>query len=212
MKITRKKFPVPPDFEDVLREYTCEGYRVVALGHKRLRSDEDLFLEREAIEEDLHFLGFVVLENRLKAETGATIAALNAANIKVVMVTGDNMLTALSVAKGCQIVRPETAVVTVDARMAPNEEKPRVTFARSEDFDSDGDDCVFSLTGKTWALVKRHLPELLPRLASRGAVFARMSPEQKQQLVLELRALGYNVGECEKICRLPQYHVWCHSV
>lgn len=53
---------------------------------------------------------------------------------------------------------------------------------------------VFALTGKTWALVKQYYPELIPKLATRGAVFARMSPDQKQHLVQELQALGYYVG------------------
>lgn len=53
---------------------------------------------------------------------------------------------------------------------------------------------MFALTGKTWALVKHHYPELIPKLATRGAIFARMSPDQKQQLVQELQSLGYYVG------------------
>ena len=54
---------------------------------------------------------------------------------------------------------------------------------------------VFSLTGKTWALIKQHYPDLIPKLATRGTIFARMSPDQKQQLVQELQALGYYVGK-----------------
>jgi magnesium-transporting ATPase (P-type) len=35
----------------------------------------------------------------------------------------------------------------------------------------------------------------LAQIAARGAVFARMSPEHKQQLVQELQAIGYCVGK-----------------
>jgi cation-transporting ATPase 13A3/4/5 len=49
------------------------------------------------------------------------------------------------------------------------------------------------LTGKTWAVIRESFPELLPRICTRGAVFARMSSEQKQQLVQELQGLGYYV-------------------
>jgi hypothetical protein len=52
-----------------------------------------------------------------------------------------------------------------------------------------------ALTGNTWAIVRDSFPELLPRICTRGAVFARMSSEQKQQLVQELQALGYYVGK-----------------
>jgi cation-transporting ATPase 13A3/4/5 len=51
------------------------------------------------------------------------------------------------------------------------------------------------LTGKTWAVIRDSFPELLPRICTRGAVFARMSSEQKQQLVQELQGLGYYVGQ-----------------
>lgn len=57
---------------------------------------------------------------------------------------------------------------------------------------------VFSLTGKTWALIKQYYPELIPKVVTRGAIFARMSPDQKQQLVQELQSLGYYVGKCER--------------
>jgi len=53
------------------------------------------------------------------------------------------------------------------------------------------------LTGKTWALIKQYYPELIPKVVTRGAIFARMSPDQKQQLVQELQSLGYYVGKCE---------------
>jgi cation-transporting ATPase 13A3/4/5 len=51
------------------------------------------------------------------------------------------------------------------------------------------------VTGKTWAVIRDSFPELLPRICTRGAVFARMSSEQKQQLVQELQGLGYYVGQ-----------------
>lgn len=52
----------------------------------------------------------------------------------------------------------------------------------------------FALTGQTWQLLNEFYPELLPRICVRGAVFARMTSDQKQQLVVELMQLGYYVG------------------
>lgn len=53
----------------------------------------------------------------------------------------------------------------------------------------------FAVTGKVWSTVRNYYPELIPRLVTRGAIFARMSPDQKQQLVEELQGLGYYVGK-----------------
>ncbi|KAJ8686576.1 hypothetical protein QAD02_022370 [Eretmocerus hayati] len=246
---------IPHDFNSVLQEYTSEGYRVIALAHKslkRLSYAKVQRITREVAETELNFLAFVILENRLKPETMPVIAALNEAAIKVVMVTGDNMLTALSVARDCDIVKPGVPVIAVAAVVQQNQTKPQMYFTRSytqnsqahssptagdisemtdinsivslETVESGGvfsnhrgdsvtnylsddiqrmekgkngprkNDYVFSMTGKTWALVKQYYPELIPKLTTRGTIFARMSPDQKQQLVQELQALGYYVA------------------
>ncbi|XP_012276995.1 probable cation-transporting ATPase 13A3 isoform X2 [Orussus abietinus] len=235
---------IPSDFAAVLQEYTSEGYRVIALAYKslnRLPYAKVQRLNREAAETELNFLGFVILENRLKPETSPVIVALNVACVKTVMVTGDNMLTALSVARDCGIIKPNVTVIAVAATTQQNQLKPQLYFTKSnsqqiptspakqadisemtdvnsvaslETIESgsftnkmENDDnylsddvhhvnskYVFSLTGKTWAMIKQHYPELIPKLATRGAVFARMSPDQKQQLVQELQSLGYYVA------------------
>ncbi|XP_076763504.1 polyamine-transporting ATPase anne boleyn isoform X1 [Xylocopa sonorina] len=231
---------IPPDFSAVLQEYTSEGYRVIGLAHKvlnRLPYAKVQRLSREAAESDLTFLAFVIMENRLKPETSPVISALNTACIKTVMVTGDNMLTALSVARDCDIVKPGTPVIAVSATQQ-NQTKPQIYFTKSnsqpsavhgdlsemtdlnsvasletvesgsfgnnhyendvnylsDDLQHSKNKYVFALTGKTWALVKQYYPELIPKLVTRGAIFARMSPDQKQQLVQELQSLGYYVA------------------
>ncbi|XP_006611115.1 probable cation-transporting ATPase 13A3 isoform X3 [Apis dorsata] len=218
---------IPPDFGTVLQDYTSEGYRVIGLAHKslnRLPYAKVQRLSRESAESDLTFLAFVIMENRLKPETTPVISALNTACIKTVMVTGDNMLTALSVARDCDIVKPGTPVIAVSATQQ-NQMKPQIYFTKSNsepstthadlsemtDLNSvasletiesgfgnnlqhSQNKYVFALTGKTWALVRQYYPELIPKLVTRGAIFARMSPDQKQQLVQELQSLGYYVA------------------
>lgn len=61
-------------------------------------------MTREQTEVDLVFLGFLIMENRLKEVTTNTICTLNDCNIRTIMATGDNTLTAISVAKACGIV------------------------------------------------------------------------------------------------------------
>lgn len=127
-------FSVPPDFASVLQEYTSEGYRVIALGHRslnRLTWAKVQRISREAAEMELNFLAFVVLENRLKPETAPVIEAINKACIKTVMVTGDNMLTALSVARDCDMVKPGVPVITVAAITQQNQAKPQLYFTKS---------------------------------------------------------------------------------
>ena len=54
----------------------------------------------------------------------------------------------------------------------------------------DGSDISFTMTGRTWATIRRHHPDLVNRLVVRGAVFARMAPEQKAQLIEVLQDIG----------------------
>lgn len=76
-------------------------------------------IPREKIECDLTFLGFVILENRLKPDTCDIINDLSAANIRTIMVTGDNILTALSVAHDCDMIPTGQSVIIVTAKPKP---------------------------------------------------------------------------------------------
>ena len=55
----------------------------------------------------------MVLENRLKPDSAAVIDQLIAANFKTVMITGDNLLTAVNIARQCGMVGINDQVVIV---------------------------------------------------------------------------------------------------
>jgi len=84
-------FVVPSTTNTVLRGYTEEGYRVIALAYKVIEDCNFVQipkLRREEVECDLIFAGLVILENRLKDQTTPVIKELQGANMKIVMVTG----------------------------------------------------------------------------------------------------------------------------
>lgn len=51
------------------------------------------------------------------------------------------------------------------------------------------------LSGKSWGNIVEYLPESIPHILRKGVVFSRMSSHQKQQLIEELKNLGYYVGK-----------------
>lgn len=61
-------------------------------------------MKREEVEANLEFVGFIIFENKLKPTTAAVLMELNQSNIGSIMVTGDNILTAISVARNCGLV------------------------------------------------------------------------------------------------------------
>jgi len=99
---------IPENFNEVLHDYTHQGLRVLALAYRPLKVGLSYTRMQRAtrtdIEKDLRFLGLLTLGNLLKPETVPVITKLNRAAIRCVMVTGDNMLTAVSVAHECGMI------------------------------------------------------------------------------------------------------------
>lgn len=230
---------------------------MIALAYKQLEKKITYAkvqrMSRESIESDLSFLGLVILENRLKPDTTSIINNLSAANIRSVMVTGDNILTALSVARDCNIIKSNQNVIIVTAiqnienkwdlvySMSGNTNPPNnlsykqnnhsVSTTRNDSavsintletythslqlnddvemqhFDTNhksseppitsnsfSENYRFAMDGKTWSVISQHHIQLMGRFLTRGSVFARMSPDQKQALVLEFQNLGFFVA------------------
>lgn len=104
---------VPADFDAQLRAFTSAGLRVIAAASRILPADTPLGAAsgpaaeelRRSVEAQLLFLGFIVLENPLKPESAPAIARLQSeAAIPTIMITGDNAVTAVCIARDCGIV------------------------------------------------------------------------------------------------------------
>ncbi|KAF7464430.1 Hypothetical predicted protein [Marmota monax] len=55
------------------------------------------------------------MENRLKKETKPVLKELSEARIRTVMITGDNLQTAITVAKNSEMIPPSSRVIIVEA-------------------------------------------------------------------------------------------------
>ena len=105
--LTGAAFAVPSDFDELLSFYTHKGYRVIACATKyiaRLSWVKAQKMKRDEVETDLEFMGFIIFENKLKPTTTAVLTELRESSIGTVMVTGDNILTAISVARECGLM------------------------------------------------------------------------------------------------------------
>ncbi|TSR39560.1 Cation-transporting ATPase 13A2 [Bagarius yarrelli] len=110
------KESVPSQFTNTLREFVSEGFRVIALAFKELDGQTDLSsIERVNVEADLQFLGLLVMKNQVKPESPGVIKILRQALIRPVMVTGDNILTALNVARACEMMSSHEQIIYVHA-------------------------------------------------------------------------------------------------
>jgi len=104
---------IPADFTQTLLSYTKSGLRVIACATRTVQENitVDSQDERDKFENNLEFLGFLVFENKLKEVTPSVISKLKAADIDTMMLTGDNPLTAIFVARDCAIVEKNNKVI-----------------------------------------------------------------------------------------------------
>ncbi|POI32970.1 hypothetical protein CIB84_003278 [Bambusicola thoracicus] len=203
---------VPSDFLEELKTYTSQGFRVIALAHKVLSLPEDVDvsdLEREEAESGLEFLGLLVMENRLKPETKPVLRELAAARIRSIMVTGDNLQTAVTVARNADMIHETSKVIIIEAsepegstpasiawRLAEGSKEsaaaPTEVCANAQEKIILGEERPsyhFAMNGKSYQVLVKHFYSLLPKILLNATVFARMSPGQKSSLVEELQKL-----------------------
>ncbi|XP_075427208.1 putative cation-transporting ATPase 13A4 isoform X3 [Ascaphus truei] len=210
---------VPICFLDELKHYTQQGFRVIALAYKILEIKGHTgvaSLKREEVESDLTFLGLLIMENRLKLETGPVLKELNSSRIRTVMITGDNLQTAVTVARNSGMISESSRVILVTATEPNESATASVTWTLMEESKPKAyemmDICIsieqlsksaeeihnyhFAMSGNAYEIVLKHFNNLLQKLLINGTVFARMSPGQKSSLVEEFQKLGYYVGMC----------------
>lgn len=201
------KESLPANFDDLLYEYTRNGYRVIATAYKSYDGKND---SREFVERDLIFSGFIVFENKLKESSKPTLNQLNNANIRTVMCTGDNVLTAISVARECELIERDITNIYVPTF----DEGANETNLVWEDFNSpemklDSISLTpqdirqvgkykLAITGDVFRYllteVKNH--DIIESVLMKCDIFARMSPDEKNELVRQLQKLDYTVGFC----------------
>ena len=114
---------VPSNYFAVLKHYTLQGYRVLAMASKtfspHLTWTHIQRMSRDEVEASPELIGLIVLRNQLKKETLTSIRVLHQAKLKTVMVTGDNLQTAVAVAKDCQMIDKAQRVIQVEAKIVP---------------------------------------------------------------------------------------------
>ena len=177
-----------------------------------------------------------MFENKLKPGTAPNIHTLRAAHLACRMVTGDNVRTAISVARECGLVSHSASVyiptfipgtgTTEDARLewsSVDDEKYKLDEYTLKPMHQDGtgmdsgevesSDYQLAVTGDVfkWILeyaeletmervsisvMSRVLQLMVLQMLVKGVIFARMSPDEKAELVERLQSLGYTVAFC----------------
>ncbi|KAI0281854.1 hypothetical protein BGY98DRAFT_957834 [Russula aff. rugulosa BPL654] len=192
---------VPSDYDETFKWYTRRGSRVLALGMKEYDSismDRIKKLNRDEVESHLKFAGFLIFHSPLKPDAVDALKMLADSSHRCIMITGDNPLTALHVARDVEIVDREALILDLkenpecetDLEWRTVDETKIIPVDPTEPFDQalldNYDICV------TGAALKQFMS--LPswrQLVQHTWVYARVSPSQKEFIVTTLRSLGY---------------------
>ena len=135
---------IPENFNDTLNKYAIKGFRILAMAFKTIKMSyiQSQQISRDKAESKMIFLGLLIVQNKLKAETKPTLNILESAGLKMVMATGDNILTAISVSKECELIKKNTLVFSCDI------EGNKLVWNAIENFDDENDPGEFIIEPK----------------------------------------------------------------
>ncbi|XP_068137274.1 probable cation-transporting ATPase 13A5 [Hyperolius riggenbachi] len=219
-----KQETVPLNFSYVLNQYTSQGFRVIGLAYKNLEISNDVNVEslkREEVEDALLFLGFLIMENRLKPETNPVLHELKSANIRTIMVTGDNLQTACTVGLNSGMVPDASSLLLLEAikpkgdcaasftcqsleasrdqsQKKPNAANTLITTTTDSISGMRGRawNYHYAMSGNTYDIIKEFFPNLIPDILLNGTIFGRMTPKQKSSIIENLQEIDFYVGMC----------------
>lgn len=207
---------VPSSYVETYKRYTRQGSRVLSLAFKSLPDmtvSEARSLDRDIVETGLTFAGFAVFNCPIRADSASVLSELKGSSHDVVMITGDQALTACHVASQVHIIS-KPALILGPARssdgygwISPDETEnlpysAKEVEALSETYDlCIGGDCIEML--QQTSAVLRVIPYV--------KVFARVAPEQKELIMTTFKMVGRLTLMCgdgtNDVGALKQAHV-----
>ncbi len=204
---------LPNNLNSVISRLSKNGYRILAFGCKDITDSFTLTGTRDSYESSLTFQGLAIFKNNLKQQTRPTIENLKKADVKVGMITGDNINTAVSIARNSRIINPKLEEIgTYTFTHQQLVFTPIQDIDQADDFDLTGsrlEEQLESLKKKrkkvaaidsenfSKIVLQFNLEEtaevdasnpVLKELAETCIVFARMTPEQKALIVRIMKA------------------------
>ncbi|XP_019177695.1 PREDICTED: phospholipid-transporting ATPase 2-like isoform X3 [Ipomoea nil] len=203
-------------FSEAVDYYAQLGLRTLCLAWRELEEDEyqewslmfkdanSSLVDREGmvaevcqrIERDLKIIGVAAIEDKLQDGVSETIETLRKAGINLWMLTGDKKETAIQIARSCNFISPELKcqLLHIDGKTEDEVfrslERVQLTIGITN---SKAEDMAFVIDGWALEIALKHYREAFTELAilSKTAIYCRVAPSQKAQLVELLKSYDY---------------------
>ncbi|KAK1366305.1 putative manganese-transporting ATPase PDR2 [Heracleum sosnowskyi] len=207
---------VPSSYVKTYKKYTRQGSRVLALAFKSLPEmtvSEARSLDRDMVENELTFAGFALFSCPIRGDSASVLSELKGSSHDLVMITGDQALTACHVAGQVNIITKPPLILVPGKNngsyewVSPDEaqtigysDEGVETLSEVHDL-CIGGDCIEMLQQTSAAL------NVIPYVK----VFARVAPEQKEFIMTTLKMVGRMTLMCgdgtNDVGALKQAHV-----
>jgi P-type Ca2+ transporter type 2C len=119
-------------------DFAKDGLRVLGFAYRKFEGENVTEAAVQTVENDLIFIGVTAMYDPPRPEVKDAVSICKKAGIRVVMITGDYQITALSIAKQVGIISSEDAIVITGAEFSDIDDdqlkerllKKEVVFAR----------------------------------------------------------------------------------
>ncbi|XP_009354068.2 probable manganese-transporting ATPase PDR2 isoform X1 [Pyrus x bretschneideri] len=207
---------VPSFYVETYKKFTRQGSRVLALAYKSLPDmtvSEARSLDRDVVESGLTFAGFAVFNCPIRSDSAAILSELKRSSHDLVMITGDQALTACHVASQVHIISKSALILGPkrdgegyewispdETQMIPYNENEVEALSETHDLCIGGD--CFEMLLQTSAVIR-----VIPYVK----VYARVAPEQKELILTTFKTVGRITLMCgdgtNDVGALKQAHV-----
>uniref|UniRef100_A0A7E4UMR6 Phospholipid-transporting ATPase n=1 Tax=Panagrellus redivivus TaxID=6233 RepID=A0A7E4UMR6_PANRE len=191
-----------------LRQFASLGYRTLCLGCRDITEEEynawepayyaactamdnrraKIDFQAELIEKDLFLAGVTAIEDKLQFGVPETIARLRESNIKVWILTGDKLETAINIGHSSNLIKPHMSTFVLAAK--PGESANDMVRRVSSEAEVAGGDAALIIDGETMQkLVEEGITyEFVYFALNVGCVICcRCTPRQKAAMVRLVR-------------------------
>ena len=224
---------IPPFYYSTCYYHMNRGRRVLALACKVISAPSSSSVDsssrpmpRQEMEKSLIFVGFLIFDSDLKADSKSVVRELKAANHQVIMITGDSVYTAIDVGRRLGMIKSSTGMIKGESSSSTtiilhdllNSEVVWRPLGKEVKTTSEvePDDIVYDvskistlkstyslcITGSALDILQKTLQTnakfttYLKSVVPHVTIFARVSPAQKEAIVLALNEAGLYTLMC----------------
>lgn len=173
----------PAMYSDLLAknsEYASRGLRVLGFAYREYQGSPDCE-DPDVVERGLTFIGLMAMQDPPRPEVADALKMCQLAGIRVVMITGDHAMTALSIAMEIGLVRKNGRVVT-----GPEIEK----MSDAELWDAVAEVAIFARVSP------EHKLRIVKTLRRQGHIVAMTGDGINDAPALKEADIGISMGQC----------------